>query len=175
VSEPRPVLFLDIDGVLNSVEHADKVGRFGWPPMLETPATREQLAWWPMMVARLRRIVARTHCGVVIMSSWRGYGSHARKKWREMFTCYDWPDFPVIDETPDLSVYRSASGIFTAPLRGQEVSSWLQGKPWIPSYVCLDDSDDFLKGQPFVQTSMQFGLQDEQVERCVEILNTRNA
>jgi hypothetical protein len=168
----KPVLFLDIDGVLNSLDIASRVG-FGYPPETDKLSTKESLRWCPMMVARLRRIVARTDCDIVIMSSWRGYGADCRKKWQEMFACYDWPDCPVIGETPDLAQQRHQTGLYLACVRGKEVLTWLSYHPEVLFYVCLDDENQFLPSQPFVQTTIDVGLQDEQVERCIEILNHR--
>jgi len=55
---PRGVLFLDIDGVMNSPE--------------SMTANRSKAVFLPGAVAALRAIMARTGCRVVISSSWRG-------------------------------------------------------------------------------------------------------
>src|SRR5262245_42052766 len=130
------ILFLDIDGVLNSIEHFRRVGGAGCPPPLGQ-ASLAQLKWCPLMVGRLRRIVEETRCQIVISSSWRGYGEQAIAQWQRMFACYDWPDAPVIGETPTLNEPDRME-----PLRGHEVERWLLCAPHVDRYVCLDDSEE---------------------------------
>lgn len=169
-----PILFLDIDGVLISHQSvaAERNGKWGIDPKLTETPTRASLGWSEKAVRRLRHIVARTHCGIVISSSWRGYPpSKAQWKWRQMFRCYDWPDAPVVGETPRLLPPRM--GLWEPGVRGLEVAEWLKDKPWVPAYVCLDDDAVFLKGQPVVRTRIYDGLQDEHVDECIAILNRR--
>ena len=159
------ILFLDIDGVLNSIEHIMKVGA-GCPPLLGQ-ASPASLKWCPEMVGRLGRIVDETGCEIVISSSWRGYGEHAIAQWRRMFACYGWPDVPVIGETPRLSAAQPAD---TTPCRGREIATWMLTAPPVDRYVCLDDSEEFLPHQPLVQTSGELGLTDAEATRCIALL-----
>jgi hypothetical protein len=158
------ILFLDIDGVLNGIEHIRQVGGAGCPPPLGR-ASALDLKWCPQMVGRLRRIVEETGCDIVISSSWRRYGEHAVAQWQRMFGCYGWPDAPVIGETPTLD-----EGDRMHPLRGREVERWLSSAPHIERYVCLDDSEEFFPHQPVVQTSGEHGLTDLEAMRCIEVL-----
>ena len=162
------LLFLDIDGVLNSLAWVQAGGGFGCPPKKRERVTKERLKWDPAAVKRLRRIVEATGAHIVISSSWRGYGAAAVRKWRAMFAIYGWRQAPVIGETPDLAMRRE-SGLFVATKRGEEVAKFmtLWGPGIITHYVCLDDDGDFLDGQPLVQTDMREGLQEEHVDRCV--------
>ena len=167
------ILFLDVDGVLNSKDHDKQVGRPDPHPRLGLweDATQQKLLWCPMMVARVRRIVARTGCDIVISSDWRGYpASHARWKWQQMFGCYGWPDAPVVGETPDLQTAEMKLRRERA-FRGDEVDKWLKSNDPVQAFVCLDDKPTFHRWQPLVRTDEQFGLQDEHVERSIEILN----
>ena len=161
------VLFLDIDGVLNSIEHIKRIGSAGCPPPLGQ-ASIEQLKWCPLMVGRLRRIVDESRCRIVISSSWRGYGEQAVAQWQRMFACYLWRDAPVIGETPTLDETDQMH-----PLRGLEVERWLLYAPRVDRYVCLDDSEEFMPHQPLVQTSGEHGLTDAEATRCIEILTRR--
>lgn len=164
------IVFLDIDGVLNSIEWAKAGNGFGCPPGLSKRCTKERLKWCPAMVKRLRRIVESSGASIVIMSSWRGYGKSAVRKWRAMFSAYGWRNAPILGETPDLTRQRS-SGLYVAIQRGEEVAQWLNEHPHVVDrYVCVDDGSDFLPGQPLVQTSMEYGLTEADVARCLEHL-----
>lgn len=167
------VLFLDIDGVLNSLEWAVDAGHgFGCPPGYRNKCRKERLRWCPDMVRRLRRIVETTGASIVISSSWRGYGrtGSAVRKWRAMFNVYGWRNAPVLGETPDLTV--QAGLVVAAPKRGSEVAAWIAAHPHVVEhYVCVDDCDDFLPGQPLVQTSMRQGLTDADAEQCIRLLS----
>lgn len=173
------ILFLDIDGVLNSDEHDAKQpgGLPGGEPGLWEEPSKGTLRWCPMMVARVRRIVARSDCHIVMSTSWRGYPTeHASWKWKQMFAVYGWTDAPVIGETPPgkprkFSQYLNGEQSF----RGDEIAAWLKQHGPVRAYVCLDDHANFHPKQPLVQTDPRVGLQDEQVERCIEILNKDRA
>ncbi len=163
------VLFLDIDGVLNSIEWCKAGNGFGGPPRRKGKSTKERLRWCPDMVKRLRRVIETTGASIVISSSWRGYGAGAVRKWRAMFNVYGWRNAPVIGETPD--VCQTHGGIYIAMKRGHEVDAWIKAHPHVvEQYVCIDDDADFLPHQPLVRTDMQFGLTDADAEHCIRIL-----
>jgi hypothetical protein len=165
------VIFLDIDGVLNSTEWCKAGNGFGHPPPKRAKCTRERLRWCPDMVKRLKWIIDCTDAKIVISSSWRGYGPMAVRKWRAMFRTYGWRNAPVIGETPVLG-HKTESGILVAKLRGDEVAAWIASHTHVvDNYVCLDDGGDFRPDQPLVQTTMERGLTADDATRCVELLN----
>lgn len=159
------VLFLDIDGVLNSVQWAQEGNGFGRGS--RTP-TRESLRWDPAAVRNLRNLIEATGAKIVVSSSWRGYGDEASSVWQAMFGCYGWPEAPVIGETPDLN--RMENGIYVSRIRGDEVAAWLADHPEVERYVCVDDDADFQPGQPIVQTDIRFGLTMVEASQCRALL-----
>lgn len=164
------VLFLDIDGVLNSLEWCMAGNSFGCPPRKRERCSKDRLRWCPAMVKRLRRVVETTGAHIVISSSWRGYGASAVRKWRAMFAVYGWRNAPVIGETPDLTA-KQPSGVYVAVRRGEEVAAWVaQHRHVVDHFVCLDDDSDFLPDQPLVLTNMETGLTDEAAEMCIALL-----
>lgn len=149
------VLFLDIDGVLNSLQWAQAGNGFGCAAM-RSPPTRELLRWDPACVRNLRNVIEATGAKIVVSSSWRGFGAKAVEAWQGMFGCYDWPDVPVIGETPDLN--RMENGVWVSKIRGDEVAAWLAGHPEVERYACVDDDSDFHPEQNLVRTDIRFGL-----------------
>lgn len=160
------VIFLDVDGVLNSEEtqhdwHLRTGGNgFGgfFPP--EKEIDKSDTKWGEGLVSRVRRIVEATGAEIVISSTWRHH--YNVEKFKEMFKLYDW-DAPVIDMTP--KGYRG---------RGLEVNGWLsEHKDEVKSYVIIDDVDQFLSDQKprYVQTTMMCGITEENAERAIKILN----
>lgn len=150
------VLFLDIDGVLNSQ---------AW--MLSGNWHDSKLSQLdPGTVARLNTILDATDCNVVLSSTWRlnvpltklthllesrGLsGAH-----RERF----------IGSTIQSHLARCDGGG-----RGTEIDAWLKRCP-AESFAILDDDSDMAPHQAqFVQTSWAVGLQDTDVERVIRLL-----
>lgn len=163
------VLFLDIDGVLNSHQWVMNGGGYGYA-MRDRPPSKETLKWDPAAVRNLRNVIEATGAQIVVSSSWRGFGRNARQAWQEMFACYDWPDAPVIDETPDLN--RLENGIYVFRIRGDEVAAWLACHPEVQRYVCLDDDSDFRPEQPLVKTDIRFGLTMVEASQCRKLLDS---
>jgi hypothetical protein len=161
------VLFLDIDGVLNSHQWAVSGGGYGHA-MRDRPPSVETLQWDPVAVRNLRNIIEATGAQIVVSSSWRGFGRNARTAWQAMFACYGWPDAPVIGETPDLN--RMEGGIYVSKIRGDEVAAWLEAHPEVERYVCLDDDSDFRPDQPLVKTDGRFGLTMIEASQCRRLL-----
>lgn len=149
---PVKVLFLDIDGVLNSHEYLY---------VQRTEAFRcEDLAAQidPAAVERLNDIIARTGCEVVLSSVWR-LNRGLMKTWRALLV--HGFKYRIIDSTPaDCNGYR-----------GKQILSWLTDHPEVAQYAVVDDSDD-MDGvrDRLVQTTFRHGLQDEHVDRLVELL-----
>jgi hypothetical protein len=54
--------------------------------------------------------------------------------------------------------------------RGDEIADWLHKHPDVAAYVCLDDDDDFLPGQPLVKTDFDGGFQAHHVAQAVRFL-----
>jgi hypothetical protein len=151
------VLFLDIDGVLNSRESYES-GR-------TKSAMRDPVD--PLAVAQLQRIIDETGCTVVLSSSWR-IGRYLSDIRGMLIKAGARHPFPLIDKTPDLS--RVDGHLYIGIRRGEEVKAWVDGfEPNV--YVCLDDDQDFNPGQPLVHCDHDFGLTAEKADECIRILN----
>lgn len=152
----KPILFLDIDGVLNSTSWAIRT---------------EQRGVWgidPDTIPHLQRIVDETGCEIVISSTWRI--THRLPDIRgALIKAGMRHPVPIVDKTPVLHS-REPSGIYVAKIRGDEVQAWIDAIGFEESYVCLDDDADFHPGQPLVRTSNYEGLTAADADKCIAIL-----
>jgi Swiss Army Knife RNA repair-like protein len=161
----NPILFLDIDGVLNSIEYAIRTKIKGiWG--LDTHC-----------VKRLQRIVDETGCDIVIMSTWRRI--HTLEEISDMLVAAGMRNpVPIIGKTPvNLHVGRLQTDCKL--IRGHEVDNWLNapeneyrvfyGLSHIQKikYCCVDDDTDFLSFQPLVKTSIEVGLTNDDADNCI--------
>lgn len=147
------VLFLDIDGVLNSdkwMYERNKNERYKFLPY-------PMCEFDPECVKRLNRILKETNAKLVVSSDWR-----FTKGLDSIFFAVD-IESEIYDTTP--LVFKG--------IRGQEIALWLKNHPEFTKYVILDDNAEFLKKQkPFlVRTQYAEGLTDELAEKAIQILN----
>jgi hypothetical protein len=182
------VIFLDIDGVLNSqdwyVYRRDAV---------EMDSINAQYPFYefdPRAVERLNRIIRETECKIVVSSSWRsGETIESLQKLFDQVGIIG----EVIGLTPHLwctKPYEDMDG-YRMP-RGCEIDWWLdnhgdfqrinwskeeqikyEGKSKVKNYIILDDDSDMLYGQRehFIKTPNPTGLTDELADQAIEILN----
>jgi hypothetical protein len=144
---PNKILFLDIDGVLNSAAVLERQRR-------GDAIDRD-------MVERVNRIIDATGCKVVISSTWRLL--HPLGELKALLRLHGMRDV-VIDKTPDLD--RTHNN------RGDEIQAWLKQNPSVEKFVILDDDSDMsdVIGH-LVQTSFKTGLQDQHVDRAIANLS----
>lgn len=153
------IIFLDIDGVLNSRIYDRKRN---WNEQTDIDETRLPL---------LKRIVEKTGARIVLSSTWRehwskdaalcdGDGAYINST----FAKYG---LVIYDKTPDLG--RNFD-------RPDEINLWLETtRETIESFVIIDDyrydwgklSKRFVKTNPH----LGLGLEEEHVQKAIEILN----
>lgn len=136
MTAPTKVLFLDIDGVLNSHRTAYATG--GFPHGFE-PEQKAKFDW--IAVGLIRKICDQEDVSIVLSSSWRIIHS--------VHDCANGLDLPIFDRTKSL-----------AGVRGEEIQEWLSRHPEVDHYAIVDDNSDMLESQRghFVQTSHEDGL-----------------
>jgi hypothetical protein len=140
----NPLIFLDIDGVLNSQLYlvstrAERIGK-------SERSINDDLD--PQAVTRLNDLCASTGAKVVITSTWR-----LNRAVDELQSILESRGFTgeAIDKTEDLRRGEAADCI----LRGNEILHWIKGHPELcgapywdyKRYVILDDDSDFLYWQ----------------------------
>lgn len=162
------VIFLDIDGVLNTKWWYTQMNR-------NTPKDKYGYAFVPKAVANLRRILEETGSNIVISSSWKCMGlSEMEDMWEER-------NLPgkVIGITPnsvsdELLVDADIDSIKLFHIRGEEIKEWMarHGKQ-VSNYTIIDDMDNMLPDQQshFVQTNPEEGITEEDVQKTIKILN----
>lgn len=146
------ILFLDFDGVLNTQDYRDSYGNMG----AGIDKSKMQL---------LKRIIDSTGAKIVLITSLREYWNkdpdkcdYFGKVINEVFAEYG---LEIYDKMP-----VSESG-----KREDEILDWIVTNPEIKNYVAIGDGAlfaKFLVGH-FVQP--KDGLEEEHVEKAVEILN----
>lgn len=150
----RRVLFLDIDGVLNSTDYLRASGGLVIVPFDHDPAGRID----PDRVARLNRIVEGIGVDVVLSSSWRAgftLGEVQRFLRARGFAGR------LHDKTPRLSANE----------RHVEIKRWLsQQCPDVERFVVLDDDPGAGVGLGHRFVRCCDGIEDAQVEAARRIL-----
>ena len=151
------VIFLDIDGVLNSEEWDRYVQSFTYGARFNSCYLLSQ-----EMILRLQNVVFQTNAEIVLTSSWRT---------DEQAMCA---------LTRQLSLYhlsiRDSTLYSTYNTRADDINEWLRNNPNVHSYVIVDDYDDGFSNDEvlvahFVQTNYFQGLTSEEAEKIVKILN----
>lgn len=164
------LLFLDIDGVLNSAEYvaSDRCRERGGIIGIDRAA-----------VPRLNAITDRTGAGIVVSSSWRIGKTVDRMG--EILAAHGVTG-EVVSCTPVLTRRYSDhpeddTRVVVAQERGHEIQAWLDemtGPPaWldVEAFAILDDSSDMAHLRDrLVRTTWERGLLDEHVERVVAML-----
>ncbi|HET8550879.1 MAG TPA: HAD domain-containing protein [Gammaproteobacteria bacterium] len=146
-----PIIFLDIDGVLNSSEYVHARGG-AMPPrwlIVRHGPTLAHEVWdiAPTLLGRLRQLVEDTGARIVISSTWRL--GQSPDHFHLLFERRGWP-LPretIIGCTPTLR-----------GLRGNEIATWIETAGFTGPYVILDDDSDMLPGQPFIHVDRSVGL-----------------
>lgn len=160
------IIFLDIDGVLNSMKTCEenhlRTGQNGFGGFFreQETLTHDHVLWGQDLVNNLKRIVEETNASIVISSTWRKY--YSINKFKEMFAVYGWENAPVIGITDR-----------EGPERGREINRYTFSYN-IEKYVILDDDSDMLSTQMqnFVNTDPDCGLSEEDAEKAINILNS---
>jgi hypothetical protein len=149
VMEKVKIIFLDIDGVLNSElwyrkRYLDRKNGFTKSTKRENYREHELTEFDDDCVALLSSIVVETEAKIVISSTWRG--SHSIE---ELQSLLDEKGFcgEIIGVTPKYS-YTDEDGHYQSVPRGQEILGWIKkNKEIIEDYVILDDDSDMLYNQ----------------------------
>lgn len=139
------VLFLDVDGVLN------------------TSRSRSIFALSRPLVRRVERIVNETDCDIVVSSTWRLLD----EGWYRLKRKLEYRGIRLAGATPDLRFGKN--GIW----RGHEIAAFLQLHDSIERYAIVDDDSDMLDFQlrHFFQTDPDYGLTDTIAYRIIQHLN----
>ena len=180
------VIFLDIDGVLNTEVYLtaffDICKKMDLKQSIHLLRDEYGNHFDPVALRMLNWVIGETGAKLVISSTWRMSGLKAMKDmWRDRGLYGD-----VIDITPVHGVDHIEEYIQMLPendlhkyytpdrgvVRGHEIEQWLSENT-VESYVIIDDEDDMLKKQMgnFVQTNAKYGLTDKDAEACIKILN----
>ena len=157
--EDEPVIFLDIDGPLNTQRHMRNL------TALHGPSGRRDLygpIFDPEAVDNLRDVVENTDAQIVISSTWRILMSI--EEMQEMWTERDLPG-EIIDYTPRCG---------DAP-RGWEIRKWLLANrvSQFENYVIFDDDGDMLWWQRknFLLVSFDVGIESKHAKKAIHLLN----
>lgn len=150
-----PVIFLDIDGVLNSHQFLAQNAHLKWEDQVFIDETKMNI---------LKDIVAKTDARIVLSSSWRRDFddqikplSDAASLMLEIFSRFD---LQIWDKTED-DIDKADS-----------INRWLDAnKKAVQNYVVLDDDYLDVTASNFIKTSFYRGLTDEIADKAINILN----
>lgn len=159
------IIFLDIDGVLNSWDYWHRV------PKEERANDGTAGEFDDEAIERLNRIIEETGAVVCISSTWRilfpsTYIEQLLRKrgFRGI----------VIGATPSLGEYEKDEKGHVLIHRGFEIQNWLDALgDKVKSYVILDDDSDMMPGQMknYVRCYTAHGLRESQVRQAINVLN----
>lgn len=137
------VLFLDVDGVLN------------------TSKSKSILALSRPKLRLLNKIVDETGCEIVLSSTWR----KVEEATFHLIKTLRYRGLRINSYTPIISTEDV--------LRGDEIRAWLINHPEVEKYAIVDDNSDFHLNQlpHLFQTDMDYGLTNTIAYRIIYHLN----
>ena len=159
------VIFLDVDGVLNS---EDDLMVYREKNNINHCILYAEVEDRPLKL--LKEIVDKTSAKIVISSSWRiGCERNGRESifGNKLFTKLELKlkeyGMDIYDITPSLTKLQ----------RGDEIKAWMSENP-VENFIILDDDSDmceYVDTDNFIHTTYKHGLTVELKDRAIEILS----
>lgn len=147
------VVFLDFDGVLNSVSYC----RLHHEPGIPIDPTR---------MALLRKIIKATDAEIVLSTSWKEHWdvdpNQCDDIGKEINRIFYHHGIRVYDKISDVEKSRSVN-----------IARWLSAHKEVTCFVVLDDmsmDEGVLKNHCVLTSRLRNGLDEEDAERAIEIL-----
>lgn len=158
------VIFLDIDGVLNSMDWFEK-----------TKNSKGHREIDPQKVEFLKEIVDETNSKIVLSSTWRGLAKNENEEEHPMYSY-------LVNTLRKHGMEIYGHTPYIGQNRPKEIKAWLEKnkKEEIESFVSLDDDfseKDYKEcgiSDCLVKTSFyekDGGLRQEHVEKAIQVLN----
>lgn len=152
------IIFLDIDGVLNSVNKLIEIYH-----QTKKPHSGYQYPFDEKCLRNLQILVQETDAQIVVTSTWRK-DEEGKETLQSALKEYGL-DKRVIGYTPVLFNQK----------RGKEIQEYLSQLESRPHFVILDDDLDMEELLPFlVKTNIQTGLTHKNAREAIEILRMKN-
>lgn len=151
------IIFLDVDGVLNSQKHAMEIYK-----ITNKPSSGFNFPFDEKCLENLKMIIQETNAKVVITSTWR---KHANGKTILLSNLKRYNlDKDIIGYTPILNKER-----------GLEIAAFLDKLDFNPNFIILDDDDDMGHLSNYlIKTNIEIGLTYENAVEAIEKLNNHN-
>jgi hypothetical protein len=153
------IIFLDIDGVLNSRQYITHMS-----DLFDDP--KHQID--PACVVRLNTITDTVGANIVVSSTWRK-AFHSVYQLQECIASYGITG-KVVGMTPDF-VAQQPSGLYVAyGHRGGEITAWMNDNLGVDNYIVIDDESVMGHGDRLIKTQFDTGLLDSHVEIAITML-----
>lgn len=148
------IIFLDIDGVLNSISSAVAFNEIN-----KSKRRDNELELDVVSIGLLRKLCNDTDAKIVVSSTWR-IGRDIEDL-KEIFMLYSW-------EAPIISITRRGESC-----RGEEIQEWIDFYTNVKNYVIIDDDSDMLESQKdhFVNTNGTEGFRLKDLCKALRILS----
>ena len=163
----RKVIFLDIDGVLNTKWWYAQMNR-------NTPKDKYGYAFDPNAVSNLKYILDQTGADIVISSSWKSFGfSELEEMWEERGLPGKLIGITPNSVSDEMLLNADLDNMELFSIRGMEIKEWLSKKGRsISHYAIIDDMDNMLPEQQshFVKTDPEIGITKENANQVIAIL-----
>ena len=178
------VIFLDIDGVINTEKWVAYSIENGLPVHDKYDGQHtfdENCLYW------LNKIIDETGAQIIISSSWRNDGlGTLRKMWRRRYTLGKGDFYKHHDKIYDTTFSLTTSNFLEQKtlmrqlneddrwIRGNQIDIYLKTHPEITKYVIIDDDNDMLDYQQpyFINAKDPNGIEEEHYKKAIEILNS---
>ena len=162
------VLFLDIDGVLNTKWWYTQINK-------NTPKDKYGYAFDPNAVANLKKILDETGAEIVISSSWKSFGfSELEEMWQDRRLPGKLIGITPNSVSDEMLLNADLEHMELFSIRGMEIKEWLSkhGKR-VSHYVIIDDIDNMLQEQQphFVWINPEVGITEGNAVQAITILN----
>lgn len=160
------VIFLDIDGVLNTNYLPEVIHEFSGIKIGFNQLNKET-------IKNLNTVTDITGAKIVISSSWRlGCATPERFEVLKDFINSHGVTGEIIGRTPVGSEYADpVSTLMMSKPRGQEIQMWLDQHPEVTCFVIVDDMSDMEHLTPHLaQTDFETGLTDRVSVKMIEKL-----
>lgn len=173
------VIFLDVDGVLNTSETYEKVyNKFKTTGILDIEIDEFRLEY-------LKRIIDKTDAKIVLSASCRNLFIKENDKIIPISTKGD--KIYNLLNSYDIEIYDITPSSFNANDRELQINEWLSNNSGIDNFIIIDDEPNLFKEllDRLIKTSKVkdnemlmnmddcFGLSIEHISRAIEMLNQK--